>query len=133
MAKHDFPTNCPCDSGKPYKECCFMLHMEKQNPATPEALMRSRYAAYVMKKADYLLYSWHPDTRPTELDLKDDSAKWVGLTVLGHEGGGPDDDEGTVEFVAKYKIGGKAAKLTEKSRFVRLKGRWVYLDGAVEE
>ncbi|QNM98013.1 YchJ family protein [Chitinimonas koreensis] len=133
MAKHAFPTDCPCQSGKPYKDCCFMYHMEKQQPPTAEALMRSRYAAYVLKKADYLLYSWHPDTRPAELDLDGDAAKWVGLAIVATEAGGPDDDEGTVEFVARYKIGGRAAKLAEKSRFVRFKGRWVYLDGLVDE
>lgn len=131
MAKYAFPTDCPCGSGKSYKDCCFMYHMEKIHAPTPEALMRSRYAAYVLKKADYLLYSWHPDTRPTELDLSDD-VKWSGLTIVGTELG-PDGIDGTVEFIAKYKIGGRAAKMTEKSNFTRVGARWYYVDGEVEE
>ncbi|WP_374347143.1 YchJ family protein [Chitinimonas sp.] len=133
MSKHAFPSDCPCGSGKPYKDCCYLYHMEKEGPPTAEALMRSRYAAFVLKKADYLLFSWHPDTRPASLDFDGDTAKWVGLTIVGCEGGGVDDDEGTVEFVAKFKIGGKAAKLSEKSRFSRVKGWWKYRDGEVEE
>jgi len=133
MTKHAFPTDCPCDSGKPYKDCCFMYHMEKVHAPTAEALMRSRYSAYALRKADYVLYSWHPSTRPSELDLSDDKTKWLGLTIVGTAGGQPDDDEGTVEFIAKYKIGGRACKLAEKSRFVREKGRWYYVDGDVEE
>ncbi|QDQ29223.1 hypothetical protein FNU76_05100 [Chitinimonas arctica] len=109
-----------------------MYHMEKIHAPTPEALMRSRYAAYVLKKADYLLYSWHPDTRPAELDLKDDNVKWAGLQIISTELG-PDGIEGTVEFVAKYKVGGRAAKIAEKSHFVRQGARWYYVDGEVEE
>lgn len=131
MSKHAFPTDCPCDSGKPYKECCFMLHMEKQSAPTAEALMRSRYAAYVMKKSDYLLYSWHPDTRPASLDLSKENVKWMALKIVSTAAGGPDDDAGTVEFIARYKVGGRAAKINETSRFARYKGRWVYVDGDV--
>jgi SEC-C motif-containing protein len=105
--------------------------MEKVHAPTPEALMRSRYAAYVLKKADYLLYSWFPDTRPAELELGDD-IKWVGLNILGSELS-VDGLEGTVEFIAKYKIGGRAAKMTEKSHFVRHGNRWYYVDGDVAE
>lgn len=109
-----------------------MYHMEKIHAPTPEALMRSRYSAYVLKKADYLLYSWSPDTRPDELDLKDDKVKWVGLTILGTSFEA-DGHEGTVEFVAKYKIGGRASKMTEKSHFVKQGPRWYYVDGEVDE
>ncbi len=133
MSKHAFPSDCPCGSGKPYKDCCFMYHMEKVHAPTPEALMRSRYSAYVLKKADYLLYSWHASTRPKTLDIEGEPIKWVSLSVLSTEGGGPDDDEGVVEFAAKYKVGGRAAKMVEKSRFVREKGRWYYVDGEVDD
>ncbi|MBV1776496.1 SEC-C domain-containing protein [Burkholderiaceae bacterium DAT-1] len=132
MSKHAFPVDCPCGSGKLYKECCFMYHMEKEFPPTAEALMRSRYSAYVMRKSDYLRFSWYPDTCPKDLDLSDEKIKWVGLQIIGTQGGQPGDGEGVVEFIAKYKIGGRAAKIHEKSTFTRLKGRWVYLDGVVD-
>lgn len=133
MTRHAFPTDCPCGSGQPYKTCCFMYHMEKEHPPTAEALMRSRYSAYALKKAEYLLYSWHPDTRPKTLDLAAEPAKWIGLKIGTLTGGGPADSEGTVAFVARYKIGGRAARLEETSRFARFKGRWVYVDGTVIE
>jgi SEC-C motif-containing protein len=133
MTKHAFPTDCPCGSGQNYKDCCFMYHMEKVHAPTAEALMRSRYSAYALRKSDYVLFSWHASTRPSELDLSDDKTKWMGLTILSSSGGSANDDEGMVEFAAKYKIGGRAAKLVEKSRFVREKGRWYYVDGEVAE
>jgi SEC-C motif domain protein len=87
----------------------------------------------VMKKSDYLLFSWHPDTRPAELDLKDETIKWVGLAIGECQQGGENDEEGTVSFTARYKVGGRAAKLVETSRFRRHKGWWKYLDGEVAE
>ncbi len=93
--------------------------------------MRSRYSAYVLGLADYLIETWHVSVRPADLDLTDDAAvKWLGLTVdFASETG----DEGAVHFVARYKVGGKAHRLSEKSRFVREGGRWFYLDGEVEQ
>ena len=91
--------------------------------------MRSRYSAYVRGDADYLRTSWHPDTRPAELDLSDAAAtRWLGLEVTHRAV--HDDDHATVEFVARYRVGGaRAVRLHERSRFVRVDGRWVYLDG----
>ena len=59
---------CPCHSGRKYKRCCRLVH-EGQPAASPEALMRSRYSAYVHGEVDYLLNTWHPDTRPDTLNL----------------------------------------------------------------
>lgn len=117
---------CPCGSGRAYAACCGRYHGGEAAP-TPEALMRSRYSAYVLGERDYLLRSWHSSTRPADLEL-DDGARWLGLKVL-HAEGGAEDAEGSVEFVARYKIGGRAYRMEEKSRFVREDGRWVYLDG----
>ncbi len=86
--------------------------------------MRSRYAAYVLKLASYLLATWHPSTRPSSIDL--DTPKWLGLQVRHHQETG---DTATVEFVARYKVGGKAHRLHEVSRFIREDGRWYYVDG----
>lgn len=89
--------------------------------------MRSRYSAYVLKQQAYLLATWHPDTRPASLDLLDDNAKWLGLEVKNHVM--TDADHATVEFVARYKIGGRAHRLHEISRFIRANGQWLYVDG----
>ncbi|HEX5338391.1 MAG TPA: YchJ family metal-binding protein [Gallionella sp.] len=119
------PTPCPC-GGKDYAVCCGRYHGGTLAPDA-EALMRSRYSAYVLKLEAYLLDTWHPDTRPALLDLADDNAKWLGLEVKKHI---PESAErATVEFVARYKIGGRAHRLHETSRFVREDGRWLYLDG----
>jgi SEC-C motif-containing protein len=94
--------------------------------------MRSRYTAYVLQLEDYLLATWHPRTRPASLDMHESPGpKWLGLKVIRHESSG--EDTATVEFVARYKVGGKAYRLHENSRFERLADRWFYLDGLVTE
>ena len=90
--------------------------------------MRSRYSAYVLGLAPYLLATWHASTRPTALDLdKETSPRWLGLDIKRHQATGP--DSAVVEFVARYKTGGRAHRLHEVSRFVREDGRWYYVDG----
>lgn len=118
---------CYCGSGRPYEACCGQLHSGAENAANAEALMRSRYSAYVLKLEDYLLATWHPDTRPSELDLAADDSKWLGLEVRKHTV--QDDTHATVEFVARYRIAGKGHRLHELSRFVKQDGRWYYHDG----
>ena len=118
---------CPCGSGQRYALCCRPLHAGERPAASAEALMRSRYSAYVLKLATYLLATWHPSTRPSELDLAADDSKWLGLDVKRHEV--QDDDRAMVEFVARYRIAGRGHRLHELSRFVREDGRWFYVDG----
>lgn len=92
--------------------------------------MRSRYTAYVIGLEDYLLATWHPDTRPASLDLHLDSAtKWLGLAVKRSEA--ISASEALVEFVARYKVGGKAERLHETSRFFMIDHRWYYHDGKI--
>jgi SEC-C motif-containing protein len=118
---------CPCGSARPYAQCCGVLH-QGGIAATAEALMRSRYSAYVRRLTPYLLATWHPSTRPAALDLAADQTTWLGLKVKRHDIG--DADHATVEFIARYRIGGgSAVRLHETSRFVREDGRWFYLDG----
>ena len=119
---------CPCNPGVAYADCCAPLHAGEP-AATAEALMRSRYSAYVRGDSGYLLATWHPSTRPLELDLNaGPQTRWLGLEVKHREMTGP--DTATVEFVARYKVGGApAVRLHELSRFVREEGRWYYLDG----
>lgn len=90
--------------------------------------MRSRYTAYTLGREDYLLATWHPRTRPAALHLDAPPVpKWLGLKVVRGEQTEP--DTALVAFVARYKIGGRAHRLEETSRFERLDGRWYYLDG----
>jgi SEC-C motif domain protein len=122
------PERCPCDSGRTYRDCCAPLHAGAPAPDA-ERLMRSRYSAFVLGLADYLLASWHPDTRPAALDLDPPGVRrWLGLRVIAHQ---PiDADQAEVEFVARSRVGGGSAqRLHERSRFRRIEGRWYYLDG----
>ena len=92
--------------------------------------MRSRYTAYCRARTDYLLDSWHASTRPPQLNLDAPApAHWIGLKILDTFAGGERDTRGTVEFVARNKVNGRAQRLHEVSRFVRENGRWYYLDG----
>ncbi len=119
---------CPCGSGKPYAGCC-ARYLDGGEPApTAEALMRSRYSAYTLGREDYLLATWHASTRPAALGLHADVAtKWLGLEVKRHHA--QDAAHAVVEFVARYKVQGRAHRLHETSRFVREGGRWLYVDG----
>jgi SEC-C motif-containing protein len=93
-------------------------------------LMRSRYSAYVLQREDYLLASWHADTRPISLGLhaQQPAPTWLGLDVRQQEQ--IDDSHATVEFIARYRVGGgRAQRQHERSRFVRERGHWYYLDG----
>lgn len=92
--------------------------------------MRSRYSAYVLGLADYLLQTWHPSTRPATLDLEP-GLRWLGLQVWP-QAKAPTTapaDTATVRFVARSKLGGRAHRLAETSRFVRENGQWFYVDG----
>lgn len=123
---------CPCDSGQPFAACCGPYLAGNKSASTAEALMRSRYCAYTRRDAAYLLRTWHPSTRPAVLDLEqDDGLRWLGLKILSRSAGGTEDGEGTVEFVARYKVGGKAGRMHEVSRFVREEGAWHYLEGEI--
>lgn len=129
---------CPCGhlkkgsgpKAKPlaYADCCgrFIDHWDAQPAPDAECLMRSRYTAFVRERADYLLATWHPSHRPASLDF-DAAAQWLGLEVRGHWVQNADHAE--VEFVARHRLGGRAVRLHERSRFVREGGRWYYVDG----
>ena len=118
---------CPCGSDRTLGQCCGPA-LAGTPAATAEALMRSRYSAYVLGNAEYLLATWHPRTRAPGLELNTTPpTKWLGLTVRRHQLTGP--DSAIVEFVARYRLGGgSAVRMHEASRFVREDGRWFYLD-----
>lgn len=122
---------CPCGMAAPYAACCGRFHLGAA-VETAEQLMRSRYCAFVLGNEDYLLASWAASTRPEALDLHEDPVKWLGLQIVTTEAGGAGDEQGVVEFVARYKLGGRAGRLHERSRFVREEGAWRYLDGDID-
>jgi SEC-C motif-containing protein len=92
--------------------------------------MRSRFAAFRDGDAAWLLASWHPETRPTGIEL-DDAMTWRGLQIVDTVDGGDTDESGIVEFRATYRDGEWVGVLHERSRFSRFDGRWHYLDGEV--
>ena len=130
MNMEKYPTICPCGNNKNYAGCCGHYLDGAESAPTAEALMRSRYTAYTLGREDYLLATWHPSTRPAPLDLATEPrSKWLGLEVKRYEQSDP--DHAVVEFVARYKVGGRAHRLHEVSRFVREAERWFYVDGDV--
>ncbi|WP_232107931.1 YchJ family protein [Streptomyces gossypiisoli] len=127
---------CPCGLAETYDMCCGRFLPQSGTSSTggtptgtaaaptAEALMRSRYSAFVRRDEGYLLRTWHPRTRPAHLDL-DPGMRWTGLEILGTTEGSAFHSTGTVTFRASFKGGA----LHERSRFERVDGAWVYVDG----
>lgn len=129
------PSRCPCGRDV-YARCCGPLHDRSAPAETAEALMRSRYSAFVLGRGDYLVETSTSAPRPgqaDELGAWGRSVGWVGLTVEAVEQGGPDDRDGVVRFTARYVEGGALFALSERSAFTRVDGRWRYVEGDVEE
>jgi SEC-C motif domain protein len=124
-------TPCPCGSGHGYRDCCGPFIDGTALPETAEELMRSRYTAYTLGDAAYLTATWDPGSRRDDLALNE-PVRWLGLAIRATRSGGIGDTEGEVEFVARYKLGGRAYRLHELSRFRRRDGRWYYLDGELD-
>ena len=144
-ARQQAPLECPCAGAAPGRptharpprfDACCGPYLEGRAPA-PSALelMRSRYTAYVLGHTDYLRATWDPATCPLDLAVAPDAPgapRWLGLRVLRFEP--PDARHAIVEFVARYKQGGRGHRLHEVSRFVRGEDeRWRYVDGDVSE
>jgi SEC-C motif domain protein len=119
---------CPCGTGQSYDECCGPIHAGTAAASTAEKLMRSRYSAFAVGDADYLLRSWHSSTRPPSVRLET-GQRWTGLEIVATTGGGMLHAEGTVEFRAHYRHHKQRGVLHERSRFTREDGQWRYLDG----
>jgi SEC-C motif-containing protein len=125
---------CPCGragaKGRPlaFAQCCgrWLADLEGRSAPDAESLMRSRYCAFVLEDAPYLLATWHASTRPSQVGFEP-GTKWLGLEVRDHRV--VDGDHAEVEFVARLRSGGRATRLHERSRFVREDGRWFYVDG----
>lgn len=119
---------CPCGSKLNLADCCLPIITAQAPAGSAEALMRSRYTAYVLGNAGYLANSWHASTRPQQLDVSA-QIEWLGLTVLSCKAGIASDVKGTVEFIARYRQQGATGQVHENSRFVKENGVWLYLDG----
>jgi SEC-C motif-containing protein len=125
----DATAPCPCGATRAYGRCCGRWHAGPQTAADAEALMRSRYSAYVLGLTDYLRATWAPEHCPTRIEPDPPALKWLGLEVRRHAV--LDAEHATVEFVARSKLGGRAQRLHEVSRFERRDGRWLYVDGEI--
>ena len=123
--------DCPCGSGIEYAGCCGLLHGGAVTAQTALELMRSRYSAFAVGDASYLLETWYPPMRPTSVDL-DPAVQWRRLQIRGLSGGTEDDRAGTVEFVAHYwdSIRREYGRQHENSKFVREGRRWFYVEPA---
>jgi SEC-C motif domain protein len=131
-----------------YAACCGRHHggagLAGEPAPTPEALMRSRYSAFVRDVRAYLLDTWHPDHRPEVIEPPEPGLNWLGLRVARSAthplasgapvpewaqglSGGPLEAWGEVVFVARHKIGGRAHRLAEHSVFALQGGRWRYV------
>ncbi|MFC5428407.1 YchJ family protein [Paraburkholderia denitrificans] len=139
------PADCPCGGAAPnlkatakpprYAACCGRFIDAGALPETALELMRSRYTAYVLGESSYLRATWARETCPPDLDVDPlalDAPRWLGLAIKRHEQ--VDATHAIVEFVARYKTGGRASRLHEVSRFTRAEdGRWRYVDGDVTD
>lgn len=125
---------CPCGNQQEFSHCCEPFLLGNAIPETPEQLMRSRYSAYVCKNADYLINTWHPDSKAQnfreEIIKSFESTQWLGLHVISSSYA-KNSDEAYVEFSACF-IDEKADDkqlIHERSRFLRTNTRWYYIDG----
>ncbi len=115
MAAYDSSRRCPCGAGLTYGECCGKYHAGTNAP-TAEALMRSRFSAFVTGDEAYLLRTWDPDTRPATLDLADSPVRFYRLDILDTQAGGLLDKSGVVEFEAKSSVAGRVSGSHVRSR-----------------
>jgi len=128
--------NCHCGSGRQYAECCEPYIIGKAKPQTAEALMRSRYSAYVEHEIDYIVNTCVAKDGKDGIDQKStrdwsENSTWLGLKIHGVEKGGPEDIEGTVEFEASYERDGLRDVHQEKASFKKEAGEWLYDEGTV--
>lgn len=140
LSQLPFDLICPCCSGKTYQHCCYRSHLDCHNTDTSEQLMRARFSAFSLASKysfmdtfsqEYLLKSWHEDTRPSNLTL-DLTINWKQLVIKGRKDGKKRHSTGKVHFIASYESPQQTGKLEELSLFKRnAKGCWVYFDGTI--
>lgn len=118
---------CPCGSSLPYATCCLPILDDHRKAQTAEALMRSRYTAFLLKHTQHILASWHPTSRPEKLNFEDNPVIWLGLEIHDVQDGLAEGTIGSVDFTATYLENGQISRLRERSQFVREEGLWYYL------
>ncbi|MDX1525272.1 MAG: YchJ family metal-binding protein [Pseudidiomarina maritima] len=114
---------CPCGGGK-YANCCGPFHTGTKLPRTAEQLMRSRYSAFARNLVEYIAATWHPSTRPEQLELSDNPV-WLQLQIIAS---GSQGNRGYVHFIAYFAAEDGIAEMEEESEFIREQGRWWYLN-----
>ncbi|ELY5813596.1 YchJ family protein [Cronobacter turicensis] len=123
---------CPCGSALEYSLCCQPYLSGNKSAALASQLMRSRYCAFVMKNAQYLIKTWHPaceaDRFRADIEAGFAHTQWLGLTIF-EEAPGHTESEAYVSFVARFQENGKSGAIIERSRFLSEEGRWYYIDG----
>lgn len=132
----DKATLCPCGSGEAFENCCGPYLNGEKLPPNAEALMRSRYTAYTRNDQAYVSRTWYPGTglaQGIEAGASSEQLAWLGLEIKSCQAGGVDDNEGTVEFVAHYRVNDEMGQMHEISRFVKEEGAWFYVDGQFVE
>jgi len=128
----DIETSCLCGSGQEYSICCQPFHNKVKVPVTAEALMRSRFTAYAQKNDSYLLETWDSAKKPKSIDFSKEEAIWTKLSIVKLKKGSEKDSKGIVEFKAYYSLDNELYVMNEISRFIKVAGRWLYLDGVVK-
>jgi SEC-C motif-containing protein len=123
---------CLCGSGIDYLQCCGPYHAGEKIPLTAEALMRSRYTAYVLRNATYLQETWDATRRPPKIDFSREKIDWLRLEIIDTKKGGIKDSKGVVAFKAFFMQDGEEHVMNEISRFTRINGCWFYLDGVIK-
>ncbi len=126
---------CPCGDDRDLDACCGRFISGASTPETAEQLMRSRYTAYVLGAIDYIIETHDPRTRDldrAEVERWSKKSEWLGLTIVSTARGGADDEEGIVEFQARF-FDRAPRTHHERSSFRRDDGRWVYVSGSPPE
>ncbi len=127
-------TSCPCGTGRNLDDCCGAIIGGAPAP-TAETLMRSRYTAFALGNVSYLSRTLSFESRldfdEVEAENTANNVTWLGLEIRGTQGGGENDEAGTVEFIASFRLEGQQRAHHELASFKREDGRWVYSDGLI--
>src|SRR5690554_1653696 len=138
LKKRRRPAQCPCGASASYGACCGRFHQNGVVAASPQELMRSRYAAYARGEVDYIVETTDPGSPAWQEPVKiwrDEirrfgrDSEFLGVEILDASEGG---DRGEVEFLAKLRAAGEDASFEERSKFVRREGRWLYQSGVTK-
>ena len=126
---------CNCGSDKSFESCCGPYIAGRATPETAQALMRSRYSAYARQEIDYIISTLVAKERGSldrdEVSKWSKESDWRGLEILSTEAGGPTDEHGQVEFVARYVLGGNLQEHHELASFEKSGGKWFFADGKI--